>query len=68
VLEQTFPDVLNHWARVNVSKLARLEVVRGFEDGKFLPDKPVTRAEFATTLARVISGKLELNSTDIPKP
>ncbi|HHX10305.1 MAG TPA: hypothetical protein GX729_02875 [Firmicutes bacterium] len=66
VLEQTFPDVLNHWARVNVSKLARLEVVRGFEDGKFLPDKPVTRAEFATTLARVISGKLELNSTDIP--
>jgi poly-gamma-glutamate synthesis protein (capsule biosynthesis protein) len=66
VLERVFPDVLNHWARVNVSELARLEIVRGFEDGRFLPDKPVTRAEFATTLARVISGKLELANTDVP--
>lgn len=66
VLERIFPDVLDHWARVNVNKLARLGIVTGFEDGRFLPDKPVTRAEFATTLARVIAGKLELDNTDVP--
>ena len=66
VLERVFPDVLNHWARVHISKLSRREIVRGFEDGSFLPDKSVTRAEFATTLARVVSGKLELGIADVP--
>ncbi|HHY11731.1 MAG TPA: hypothetical protein GX529_03780 [Firmicutes bacterium] len=64
VLERAFPDVLNHWARLDIAKLARKNIVEGFKDGSFLPDKPVTRAEFVTTLARVISGKPDLDSTD----
>jgi len=63
--EKPFSDMVGHWARFDVTRLARKGIVEGFEDGKYLPDKPITRAEFATTLARVISGKLKLGDTDL---
>jgi poly-gamma-glutamate capsule biosynthesis protein CapA/YwtB (metallophosphatase superfamily) len=63
--EKPFSDMAGHWARFDVTRLARKGIVEGFEDGRYLPDKPITRAEFATTLARVISGKLKLGDADL---
>lgn len=63
--EKPFPDILNHWARFDITRLARKDIVEGFEDATFRPDIHITRAEFITTIARVISGKLNLENKDI---
>jgi hypothetical protein len=47
----TFEDVPEgHWARPFVTALAQQRIVAGFEDGRFLPDEPVTRAQFASLI------------------
>ncbi|MEM0981228.1 MAG: S-layer homology domain-containing protein [Cyanobacteria bacterium P01_H01_bin.58] len=44
-----FNDVsATHWAKDYIETLGTLEIISGFPDGTFLPDKPVTRAQFAT--------------------
>ena len=43
-LYSLFSDMTNHWARTYVNDLAADEVVSGI-DGKFAPDREVTRAE-----------------------
>lgn len=43
-----FSDVsLGYWARPFIEKLAEENVIKGFPDGTFKPDQPVTRAQFA---------------------
>ena len=63
--EKPFADILTHWARFDITKLARKGVIQGFEAAKFKPDLPITRAEFITTIARAISGKLNAKNEDI---
>ena len=46
VLEKTFSDVENHWAKDTVNTLATYGFVDGVGDGLFLPDAWVTRAQF----------------------
>jgi uncharacterized lipoprotein YddW (UPF0748 family) len=46
----SFSDTQSHWARSFISGLAARQVVRGFEDGTFRPNQPVSRAEFAAIL------------------
>lgn len=41
-----FADTVNHWAKDYVKTLANAGVVGGYDDGTFLPDKNVTRAEY----------------------
>ncbi|MBQ8168537.1 S-layer homology domain-containing protein [bacterium] len=48
-----FPDVPNsHWASCDIDKLAINDVVVGYPDGKFKPNKNISRAEFATMLVK----------------
>lgn len=50
----TFKDVSSTaWYNEAVSTLARASVLQGYEDGTFLPDKAISRAEMATILTRV---------------
>lgn len=50
----TFKDVNSSaWYNEAVSTLARASVLQGYEDGTFLPDKAITRAEMAAILTRV---------------
>jgi parallel beta-helix repeat protein len=44
---QRFWDLGNHWAAPFVDGLADQELIKGFLDGSFRPDAPVTRAQFA---------------------
>ncbi|MDH7577293.1 MAG: phosphodiester glycosidase family protein [Bacillota bacterium] len=48
------PDVAGHWAQVPVRELVGRDVIRGYPDGTFRPDRAVTRAEFVTILARAL--------------
>ena len=44
----TFSDVSqDYWAHEEIEVLAKMGVVNGYPDGTFLPENPVTRAEFA---------------------
>ena len=46
-----FPDVPNsHWASCDIDKLAMNDVVVGYPDGQFKPNRKISRAEFGTML------------------
>ncbi len=51
--EQIFRDVqADAWYSVAVNYLGSIGILRGYEDGTFEPDEPITRAEFATVATR----------------
>jgi hypothetical protein len=53
---QPFKDLPpTHWVYPMVSALLNRELVTGFPDGSFRPDQPMTRAEFASQLARTFA-------------
>ena len=45
-------DVRNHWAEEAIEWVIEEELMKGYPDGSFQPDKPMTRAEVATVLYR----------------
>ncbi len=45
-------DIAGHWAQSNIEKLVGLGAISGYPDGSFKPGKTITRAEFATILAK----------------
>lgn len=54
--ENEFSDVNEgDWYNNNISTVAAAGIVNGYEDGTFLPNKRITRAEFATIAARFTS-------------
>lgn len=52
-------DIRGHWAEENVIKYVEKGMVRGYEDGSFKPDNPISRAEFVTIINN------HLNLTDV---
>lgn len=48
-----FSDTSTHWAQDTVSVFTKLGVIQGYSDGSFQPDASMTRAEFATVIARL---------------
>lgn len=51
----TFPDVRGHWAQTFIEGLAARDIIRGFPDGTFRPDLPVTRAQFAALVNKAFA-------------
>ncbi len=51
----TFADLESHWARDEAELLAARHVVAGAGDGRFLPDKVITRAEMAKILVEMLA-------------
>lgn len=51
---QTFSDLTTSWAKPYANRLIGMGVISGYEDGKFRPDQPVTRAEWVKLLADAI--------------
>ncbi|HHY67367.1 MAG TPA: hypothetical protein GX517_09260 [Alicyclobacillus sp.] len=50
-----FKDVpVTHWAAKDIERLANLGIVRGDEQGNFRPDQPLTRAEAAALINRLL--------------
>ncbi len=49
------PDVAGTWAESWVTEILDLGLLEVDPSGKFLPDKPITRSEFATAVVRLLS-------------
>jgi len=65
------PDFLDHWALESIQFLQTKKVIAGYSDGRFLPDKTITRAEY-TKIATSAYGIAELKPanpsfTDVQK-
>ena len=51
--QTTFNDVpTNYWAQPFIQELASRDILKGFPDGGFRPNDPVTRAQFAAILSK----------------
>ena len=48
-------DVSGHWAKASIEWAKEQGLIKGYPDGSFKPDKPVTRAELAVILHRIYS-------------
>jgi len=58
-----FKDVVNHWAKASVNDMGSRMVIDGIGNGRFDPDREMTRAEFATILVRGLGLKPESGKT-----
>ncbi|NLD49328.1 MAG: fibro-slime domain-containing protein [Clostridiaceae bacterium] len=52
--EATFNDTKNHWASGNIEEIVRYNIVNGYEDGTFRPDKQITRQEAVVMINRML--------------
>lgn len=50
-----FVDIDGHWAAGYINHLAKLGWVHGYNDGTFRPNQPITRAEFAALINRMLN-------------
>ena len=64
-----FNDIAGHWAQSDIERAVAQGIVLGFPDGTFLPDNPVTRAEFATMVNRALGNNATatIPFTDVPR-
>lgn len=46
-------DYESHWARDEIDRVIERGLMKGYPDGTFKPDKPITRAELAVVLNRI---------------
>jgi len=49
-----FTDIEGHWAEESIKRIVNNELMSGYEDGAFMPDKQLTRAEFAVVIDRIL--------------
>ncbi|WP_145949773.1 S-layer homology domain-containing protein [Paenibacillus sp. Y412MC10] len=50
-----FSDIAGHWASADILRAVKLGLVRGYPDGTFEPNMPVSRAEFTVMLAHTLN-------------
>lgn len=54
--QTNFSDVSeSYWAKPYIETLAQQDIIKGFPDGSFRPNEPVTRAQFAALLKNAFS-------------
>ncbi|OLP17304.1 S-layer protein [Leptolyngbya sp. 'hensonii'] len=54
--QASFYDVpSNYWAQEFIRELASRDIIKGFPDGSFRPDEPVTRAQFAAMVSKAFN-------------
>ena len=54
--QTTFSDVSStYWARDFIQALASRDIIKGFPDGSFRPNEPVTRAQFAAMVRKAFN-------------
>ena len=53
VTEKSFPDIEGHWAEKEIRLLAGMGYVSGYDDGDFLPQEHITRAQLASIMNKI---------------
>ncbi|HBL11219.1 MAG TPA: hypothetical protein DD379_07395 [Cyanobacteria bacterium UBA11162] len=65
-----FNDIQGHWAQPCIEQLTQQQIIRGYPDGSFKPNAPVTRAEFSALLGKAFPDAAEVRSggkfADVP--
>ncbi|MGC9505579.1 DUF3370 family protein [Baaleninema sp.] len=65
-----FNDIATHWAQRCIEQLAQRDIVKGYPDRSFRPEKYLTRAEFASLMCRAFpeaeAVKSEVRFRDVP--
>ncbi|WP_217593540.1 S-layer homology domain-containing protein [Cohnella sp. GbtcB17] len=56
-------DQIGQWAKRAVALTLQMEIVNGYQDGSFRPDKHITRAEMATMIAHALKLPRNVNAT-----
>jgi hypothetical protein len=51
---RTFSDLTGHWARNDIEVLSARYIVNGMPDGRFAPNRSVTRAEYAAMMVNAL--------------
>lgn len=54
IISMNYVDTEGHWAEESIRRATAKGWVKGYPDGRFAPDKEVTRAEFITMLSRAL--------------
>jgi hypothetical protein len=47
-------DIKGRWSEESIKLVVKSGLMKGYPDGSFKPEQPVTREELATVLARLI--------------
>ncbi len=50
----SFSDINGHWAQQNIEIWTENGIIRGYTDGTFKPNNPITRGEMATLIDRLL--------------
>lgn len=50
-------DIEGHWAETAITDLYKREVVSGYEDNTFMPEKTITRAEFTAMVVKLFEAE-----------
>lgn len=58
----SFKDISGHWAEKHIENAVAKGILKGYPDGKFLPDAEITRAEFVSMLNRAL-GNTSISNT-----
>jgi len=63
----SFTDTKGHWAEAYIERAVAQELIKGYPDGRFEPDKQVSRAEFVSMLNRALgnNGVVSIGFTDV---
>ncbi|AKG20529.1 S-layer homology domain-containing protein [Calothrix sp. 336/3] len=51
----SFTDLTGHWAEPFIRALASMNITRGFTDGSYRPDTPMSRADYANIVATALN-------------
>lgn len=62
-------DIAGHWAEDYIEDAVGEGVITGYPDGRFLPDRAVTRAEFAAMINKALgnNGTAEISFRDVDR-
>jgi hypothetical protein len=60
---RTFTDIENHWSVSLINLLSKKQVISGYPDNTFKPDRSVTRAEFTSMLVKGLLEKQPVTNT-----
>ena len=64
-------DISGSWAKDLIIRMSAMRIVNGYPDGRFLPEKGVSRAEFVTLLTKTLGWAQQAPGTgfgdDIPE-
>lgn len=57
IIPSAFVDTQANWARTYIDVLAANNIISGFDDGRFRPDEPVTRVQFAAIVNKAFANR-----------